>query len=215
MRTSIAILSALVATVAAGTTYTTVDVTITSCPPEVTSCPGEEVYHPETVYSTVDVTITSCPPGIDYCPGESTATATYPMATDSVSDSVPTAYETPVNPSEDTPTPSSAYEITPSTTPSTAAEPSSVSSSTHEVEAVSSEFSGPATSVAPYPTWIVTVVTSSMAPVGTGVGTGVVRPSNATSTSPPIATFTGAASSLSASCGAFVGLAAIAAFFLA
>jgi hypothetical protein len=34
MRTTIAIISALAATAAAGTAYTTVDVTITSCPPE-------------------------------------------------------------------------------------------------------------------------------------------------------------------------------------
>jgi hypothetical protein len=34
MRTTIAIISALAATVAASNVYTTVDVTITSCPPE-------------------------------------------------------------------------------------------------------------------------------------------------------------------------------------
>jgi hypothetical protein len=85
-------------------------------------------------------------------------------------------------------------------------------------------------SVAPYLTSVVTVVTSSKGPVGTG--TGVVSPVNATygyfilflslplmlvisSTYPPIASYTGAASSLSGSFGAVAGLAAIAAFFMA
>ena len=70
MRSSIAVISALVAVAAAGAhepieVTSTLEVTITSCGPDVPDCPATATPAPEepsTIYSTVDVTITSCPP---------------------------------------------------------------------------------------------------------------------------------------------------------
>lgn len=201
MRTSYAIISALAGTAVAHTAYTTLDVTITSCGPEVTNCPGEHpAAHPQeqTQYSTAVVTVVSCGPEATSCPGKPTSPTTTPTSTTVSSLAVVKPHDstyTPAIPSP--PAPPAEHPVLPPPPAEHLSAPSV-----------------PASSAKPYPTSVVTVVSNSKGLVGTG--TGAVQPgANATSTYPPIASFTGVASSLSRSIGVIAGLAVTVALFMA
>lgn len=142
----------------------------------VTSC-GPEGNAPATKNEGRTLQLTQ--QAVSSCPGKPTPPATYPTGTESGpapgtdvhETGVPTVHESPYHPSEypSAPPTSSVDAVTPPAEsyppPSPPAEHSSAPPS--PPAAYSSEHSGPATSVAPYPTSVVTVITSK-GPVGTG-----------------------------------------------